>query len=159
MEKISKLIIQGDGEREIVYFDDMSFEQLGQTLKVYITKANQSKLLPLETEELKEKVYTNIHQVVEELLPSQEVEIKLVDKKKEMEYIQLPIESKRLLFKALDLPTEDNICHYCKEKVEFGKVSLMPAWDGSIGYVLCGSILCIAEYLEEESQHAEHGKD
>jgi hypothetical protein len=86
MNKISKLEIIGEGEREIVYFDDMSYELQGNTLKVYITKANQEKLIPMDTTSLleKEKVFTNIHQVVEEFFPSQEVEMKLVPKKKEI---------------------------------------------------------------------------
>jgi len=133
MEKISKLEIIGEGEKEIVYFDDMQYEQTASTLKVYITKQNQDKLLPLNTTSLTQS-----------------------EEKKEIEFIQLPIESKRLLFKALDLPTEGNICHYCKQPVEFSKVSLMPAYDGSVGWVLCDSPLCICEYLEEESKNAKH---
>jgi len=130
MESVSKLQLIGEGEKEIVYFDDMKYEVEGKTLKVYLTKPNQGNLIPLDTTSLTET------------------------KKQGIEFISLPIESKRLLFQALDLPTEGNTCHYCKEQVSFEKVSLMPSLDESLGWVLCDSPLCISTYLtEEEDSH------
>jgi hypothetical protein len=46
MDKISKLVIVGIGEREIVSAGDMTYELDGSILKVYL--APESKLLPLE---------------------------------------------------------------------------------------------------------------
>jgi hypothetical protein len=132
MEDVSKLQLIGDGEREIVYFDDMKYEVEGKTLKVYLTKQNQSNLIPLDT--------TSLHK--EEEKP-----------KDELQFVSLPIESKRLLFQALDLPTEGNTCHYCKEQVPFEKVSLMPSLDESLGWVLCDSPLCISTYLTDEEDY------
>lgn len=54
MDKISKLIIVGVGEREIVSAGDMSCELDGSVLKVYLTP--ESKVLPLELQPLLDKV-------------------------------------------------------------------------------------------------------
>lgn len=53
MINITKLEIIGDGEREVVHCSDMTYEQDGNTLKVYVTKEHQGELLPLEMELLK----------------------------------------------------------------------------------------------------------
>jgi len=48
---ISKLIIIGEGEKEIVYFQGMSFELEGTVLKIYLTPGEKS-ILPLELKPL-----------------------------------------------------------------------------------------------------------
>ena len=54
VDKISKLIIVGVGEREIVSHGDMSFQLDGTVLKVYLAPQEKS-ILPLELSPLLDK--------------------------------------------------------------------------------------------------------
>ena len=71
-----------------------------------------------------------------------------------MEFQQLGIEERKLLFKALNMPYGNLHCFLCGESVSYKNCSIMPRiYDCPYdAVVLCDSLLCITEYLNKLQQ-------
>lgn len=63
----------------------------------------------------------------------------------------LKIEEKKLLLSALDINIDSLKCEYCDEKVRVSKVSILPRYDSNSPVIVCDSLMCISEWLEDNT--------
>ena len=73
--------------------------------------------------------------------------------KKDITFMELGYDERKILLMALGLKSNDLHCYYCNKKINYKICSIMPALKRTENcIILCNNPLCLCEYLTKQEK-------